>query len=515
MIDAVRELARLLLTTDFKNREIGRLLNCSPNTVGRYRRRLKELDLSWEQALQIDDRALLVRINDGRDRHRKSFVVPDWPMLTRELRRPGVTVALLFQEYRSTLPPTGRVMMSEREFSRRFEKHRKTLSVSMRQVHKAGEKLFVDFSGKRICYRSADGRLVPCEVFVATLGASGFTYVEAVYSQTLPDWTMAHVRALEFFGGAPNILVPDCLKAGVTSWKKGQAEINPTYNELAVHHGAVVVPARPRKPKDKAKVERAVALAQRWILAVLRNRTFFSIEEINAAIHPLLVAYNDRPFTRRKAESRRSLFEALDRPMLRPLPANRFEFGAWTSAKVPSDYHVLADGRAYSVPYALRGKLVRIRLGDKVVRIYHQGQEVAIHPRRREGFDDATLPAHRPEHHRAYAERAGDDAVAWASSIGEGAKALVAVYLDSTEKPLIRDQQLRALRSVEQEVGTERFDKACARAVLIGAHTVRSLRSMLRARMEEAPVFDSRSAESSPSSSHENVRGAGYFGGQP
>lgn len=261
MIDTVRELARLLLTTNFKNREIGRLLNHSPNTIGRYRHRLKELNLSWERVQQVDDSALLARINDGRDRCRKPFVVPDWSMLMRELRRPGVTIALLFQEYRSTLPPPGRVMMSDREFSRRLEKHRKTLSVSMRQIHKAGEKLFVDFSGKRIGYRSAGGRFVPCEVFVATLGASGFTYVEAIASQTLPDWTMTHVRALEFFGGAPKILVPDCLKSGVSSWKKGLAEINPTYNELAAHYGAVVIPARPRKPKDKAKVERAVALA--------------------------------------------------------------------------------------------------------------------------------------------------------------------------------------------------------------------------------------------------------------
>lgn len=515
MIDNVRELARLILATDFGNRQIGRLLNCAPNTVGRYRRRINELALSWEQVLQIDDHALLTRINDGRDRHRRPFVVPDWAMLTRELRRPGVTVALLFQEYRSTLPPVGRVMMSEREFSRRFEKHRKTISVSMRQVHTAGEKLFVDFSGKRISYRSADGQQVPCEVFVATLGASSFTYVEAVRSQTLPDWTMAHVRALEFFGGAPSILVPDCLKSGVTSWKNGQAEINPTYNELASHYGAVVLPARPRKPKDKAKVERAVALAQRWILAALRNRTFFSIEEINAAIRPLLAAYNDRPFTRRKEESRRSLFEALDRPLLRPLPDDRFEFGWWSSAKVPPDYHVPVDGRAYSVPYILKGKLVRIRLSDQVVRIYHQGKEVAIHPRRREGFDDSTLPAHRPKHHRAYAERASDDAVAWASSIGDGAKALVAIYLGATDRPLIRDQRLRALRSIVQEVGSERFDKACARAVQIGSHSIRSLRSMLRARMEDAPVFESPSTESPSSSSHDNVRGAGYFGGQP
>lgn len=514
MIDTVRELARLILTTDFTNRQISRLLNCAPNTVGRYRRRMNEMALCWEQVLQIDDHALLGRINDGRDRHRKPFVVPDWPMMTRELRRPGVTVALLFQEYRSTLPPAGRVMMSEREFSRRFEKHRKTLSVSMRQVHKAGEKLFVDFSGKRISYRSADGRQVPCEVFVATLGASSFTYVEAVASQTLPDWTMAHVRALEFFGGTPSILVPDCLKSGVTSWKNGQTEINPTYYELAAHYGAVVLPARPRKPKDKAKVERAVALAQRWILAALRNRTFYSIEEINAAIRPLLAAYNDRPFTRRKEESRRSLFEALDLPLLRPLPANRFEFGWWTSAKVPPDYHVSADGRAYSVPHTLKGKLVRIRLSDQAVRIYYQGKEVAIHPRRREGFEDSTLPAHRPKHHRAYAERASDDAVAWACSIGDGAKALVEVYLGNTDRPLIRDQQLRALRLVAQEFGTERFDKACARAIKIGSYTVRSLRSMLRARMEEAQVFDSPSADSPSSSSHENVRGASYFGGQ-
>lgn len=514
MIDTVRELARLLLMTDFGNREISRLLNHSPNTIARYRRRLEELELSWDQVQQLGDDALLARINDGRDRCRKPFVVPDWSMLMRELRRPGVTIALLYQEYRSTLPPLGRVMMSDREFSRRLERYRKTLSVSMRQIHRAGEKLFVDFSGKRIGYCSTDGRFVPCEVFVATMGASGFTYVEAVASQTLPDWTMAHVRAMEFFGGAPKILVPDCLKSGVTSWKKGQAEINPTYNEMAVHYGAVVIPARPRKPKDKAKVERAVALAQRWILAALRNRTFFSIEEINAAIRPLLTAYNDRPFTRRKDESRRSLFETLDRPVLSALPDDRFEFGSWASAKVPTDYHVLADGRAYSVPYTLAGKPVRIRLGDQVVRIYHQGREVAIHPRRRDGFDDITLAAHRPSHHRAYAGDFEDDMRGWAASIGEGVKALVAIYLNSKGKPLIREQQLRALRQVEKEFGPDRFDKACARAVLIGAHTVKSLRSMLQTRMEEAPVFE-HSLEGASAQPHENVRGAGYFGGRP
>ncbi|WP_438853154.1 IS21 family transposase [Brevundimonas nasdae] len=513
MIDLVRDLSRLILTTEFGNRQIARILNCAPNTVRRYRLRLKELQLSWAQAQSIKDASLLSLINDGRRNLAKPFVIPDWSAVERELRRPGVTVTLLFQEYCSTLPPEGRVMLSEREFGRRLHDFRKTLSVSMRQVHKAGEKLFVDFSGKRIGYRANDGRTILCEVFVGTLGASGYTYVEAVRSQTLPDWTMAHVRALEFFGGAPKIFVPDCLKSGVTSWKRGEVEINPTYAELAAHYGAVVIPARPRKPKDKAHVERAVSLAQRWILAVLRNRIFHSLDEVNAAIRPLLQAYNDRHFSRQKDQSRRSLFDSVERAELRSLPVNRFEFGAWSSMKTPRDYHVMADGRAYSVPHTLIGKSVRIRLGDRLVRVYHQGQEVAVHPRRIEGYEPTTLAAHRPPNHRAWAERDAGDTLIWASGVGPSVRLMVESYLEENTNALIRQQKLGALRTLAHEHGGERLDKACSRALRIGARAVTSIRSMLKARMEDAPIHE---APSQPSATgpHRNVRGAVYFGGE-
>jgi transposase len=513
MIDLVRDLSRLILTTEFGNRQISRILKCAPNTVRRYRHRLDELQMSWDQVQIIGDAALLSLINDGRTGLAKPFVVPDWSLVERELRRPGVTVTLLFQEYRSTLPPAGQVMLSEREFGRRLHAFRNTLSASMRQVHKAGEKLFVDFSGKRIGYRTDEGRKVLCEVFVATLGASGYTYVEAVRSQTLPDWTMAHVRALEFFGGAPKIFVPDCLKSGVTSWRRGEVEINPTYAEVAAHYGAVVIPARPRKPKDKAQVERAVLLAQRWILAALRNRTFYSVDEVNAAIRPLLQAYNDRRFSRRKDQSRRLLFDSVERAELRSLPLNRFEFGAWSSMKTPRDYHVLADGRAYSVPHTLIGKSVRIRLGDRLVRIYHQGQEVAVHPRRTEGYAPTTLAAHRAPNHRAWAERDPDDAIVWATGVGPGVKSMVESYLEENANPLIRQQKLGALRALAREHGPERLDKACRRGLLIGARAVSSIRSMLKTHMEDAPIHEAP-PQPSAVSPHRNVRGAVYFGGE-
>lgn len=510
MIEKARELSRLILTTQLPNQKIGQALNCSPTTVQRYRVRLADLSLDWASVEQLDDHTLANRINDGRARSLKPFVVPDWSALEREYRKPGVTQTLLHQEYISRLPPPGQINMPERTFNRRFADYRRRLGVSMRQVHKAGEKLFVDFSGKRISYRGPDGRPVMCEVFVATLGASGLTYVEAVRSQTLPDWTMAHARAFEFMGGAPQILVPDCLKSGVTSWREGPDGINPAYAELATHYGSAVIAARPGRPKDKAKVERSVQLAQRWILAALRNVDLFSLEEINAAISPLLKKLNQRPFKRRPLESRQSLFEALDRPALKPLPNITYEFGEWRTATVPADYHVLFDERAYSVPYGLVGKRVRVRASATAITVYHNNQVIATHPRVWDDHADSTNPAHQPVQHRVLTEHRLADDRAWALTMGPGTVALVEHLLASDRAPLIIKQALSGLRKIGKAYGPARLELACARGLRIGATRVRSIESMLRAGLETAPIHGPDD-DLPPLPGHENVRGAHYF----
>ena len=508
-----RELIRLILANELNNSEIAEALHFARNTVRRYRRRLHELSLEFSEVCTLDDETLLNLINNGRENCRKPFVEPDWDLVDRELRRAGVTRSLLYQEYRSALPPPGKVMMSEREFFRRLETFRKLLGVSMRQAHNGGEKLFVDFSGKRISYLGEDGQPVMCEVFVATLGASGYTYVEAVRSQKLPDWTMAHVRAFEFFEGSPHILVPDCLKSGVTTWRYVDAVINPTYAELAAHYGAAVIPARPRHPKDKGKVENAVLLAQRWILAALRNRVFFSLAELNEAIARLLKDYNNRPFRRRRDQSRRSLFETLDQPVLRALPFNRYEFGEWRSAKVPSDYHVAWDERNYSVPYTLVGKQVQIRASPSAIKIYHLHQEVATHVRLYDGARDSTEPAHRPAHHRKFDPLDPariDDHRTWARGIGANVAAVAEAYIGQRESWLITSQKLLALRRLQKDYGADRLEKACLRGLAIGSTSVRMLRSALQTGMEDAPI-QGADEPTPPKPPHRNVRGRKYF----
>ena len=374
----LREVLRLKFETDLSNRRVARSCGVSRPSVAEYLQRFKEAGLSWPQAAEFDDatleRALYppAPVLPAAER-----TVPDWAHVHRELRRKGVTLTLLWHEYKAAHPEGFQYSW----FCDQYRAWAGKLDVVMRQEHRAGEKLFVDYAGQTVeVVDPRTGEIREAQVFVAVLGASNYTYAEATWTQQLPDWIEAHVRAFEFLGSVPELIVPDNLRSGITKAHRYEPDVNPTYADLANHYGVAVLPARARRPRDKAKAEAGVLLVERWILAVLRHRTFFSLQELNREIARLLERLNARPF-KQLPGSRRELFDQFDRPALRPLPAQPYEFAEWKKVLVNIDYHVEVDGHYYSVPYALVRKKLEARFSARTVECFHKGQRVASHPR--------------------------------------------------------------------------------------------------------------------------------------
>jgi transposase len=379
----------------------------------------------------------------------------------------------------------------------------------MRQIHAAGEKVFIDYSGKklRIVDRTT-GEVSEVEIFVAVLGASNYTYAEATRTQKLGDFVASTVRAFEFFGCVPQIAVPDQLRSAVSGPDRYEPDINPTYLEMAQHYGVTVIPARPRKPKDKAKVEGGVLIVQGWIVAALRNRIFFSLGELNAAIRELVEKLNVRPF-RRLEGCRRSAFEAIDRPAMRPLPARRYEIAEWKRAKVNIDYCVTLDDRHYSVPYALVGEHVDIRATASVVEVLHKGVRVASHARQYGPKGSARIAdEHRPRAHREYGKWPPERVVAWADSIGGHVGTLASAIMSRRTHPETGYRACLGVIRLADRYGRERVDAACARAVSIGSPSFKTVKSILKSGLDRAPLFE---PPARTAIDHDNIRGASYF----
>ena len=394
----IREVLRLKHEQGLTHRAVAQACTVGVGTVTLYLRRARALGLAWPLPAELDDAALEARLFPRaapvRDRVR-----PDCGWIHRELKRVGVTLQLLWEEYAQAHPHGYRYS----QFCEIYRQWARRLRPSMRQVHRAGEKTFLDFSGKKptvVDRRTGEERAV--ELFVAVLGASTYTYAEATATQQLPDWVAAHTRMVEFFGGATALWVPDQLKSAITRPCRYEPGVNRTYEDLAAHYDAVVVPARPAKARDKAKVEASVLVAQRWILARLRDQTFFSLAALNAAIRPLLAELNDRPL-QQLGVSRRALFERLDQPALRPRPATRYVLAEWKPCRVNIDYHVEVARHPYSVPYQLIHELVEARSTTTTVELFHKGRRITSHRRRYDG-QPSTKPEHMPSAHRAHAE---------------------------------------------------------------------------------------------------------------
>jgi len=467
------------------SREIGRTLGIARSTVQDNLTRAAAAGLVWPLCPTITDAVLEQRLfaRAGVKQGIRRRAEPDWPSLAREMRRPGVNLTVLWEEYRDSHPGGygySRFCDLYREFERR-------LTPVMRQHHEAGDKLFVDYSGKKVpVVDPVTGVVREAEIFVAVLGASSLTYAEATWSQALPDWIGAHVRLFGFLGGVPRLVVPDNLKSGVHKASFYDPELNLSYGMMAHHYGVGVLPARPRKPRDKAKVEAGVRLAQTYILGRLRRQTFFSLAECNAAIATMVERINGH-LMRRLGTTRRALFEAIERAALRPLPGEDYEFAEWRLARVNLDYHVEAEGFLYSVPHALIREQVDVRLTARAIEVFHRGQRVAAHERRHAGHRHGTDPDHMPSAHRRYAEWTPERFRRWARAIGPQTEGLVIAVLSSRPHPEQGFRTCLGVLRLLRGLDPSRVEAVAARAVEIGALTYKSIASILAHNLDRTP----------------------------
>ena len=402
-MNKLHDILRLRFETGLSGRQIARCVNLSVGVVSKYLQRFDASDLSWPLPDDITQQALALRLQPPKQYNsERALVEPDFAEVERELRRKGMTRLLLWQEYAEQHPDNH---CSYSHFTVRFKHWRRQQQLSMRQHHVAGEKLFVDYCGPTLeVINPTTGEVRTAQVFVAVLGASSYTYAEATWTQSLPDWIGAHVRAFAFCGGAPSIAVPDNLKSAVQKACRYDPDKNPTYQHLAEHYNVAVIPARPYKPRDKANAEVGVQLVERWIMARLRYQSFYTLAALNAAIRDLLDDLNRRPFKKRPG-SRLSLFEQLDKPSLQPLPEHPYAYRHVKKARVHVDYHVAYDGHHYSVPYQLVGEAVMVHAGEHSVAIFHQSKQVALHARvHHANGGHSTAPEHTAAAHRKHLE---------------------------------------------------------------------------------------------------------------
>jgi len=503
----VRDILRLAHGQGLSRRQVGVALGVPFTTVADHLRRADAAGLSWPLPEELDDGALetlLFRKEPAPPAEARPL--PDWHHVHRELRRPGVTLTLLWLEYRE-LHPDG---YGYSQFCHHYRRFVGTLDLVMRQEHRAGEKCFVDFPGQRLpIYDRRSGEVTFfAELFVAVLGASSYLYAEAVASQQLAPFVTAHVHAFEAFGAVPRIVVCDNLRSGVTRAHRYEPEINATYQEMAEHYGIAIIPTRAGKPRDKAKVEAGVLLAERWILARLRNHRFSSLHEANLAIAEMVKAINDRPF-KKMPGSRRQLFEEIERPAMAALAPSRYEFATWRlGLKVNIDYHVEADGHYYSVPYQLVGQRVDVRLCTNSVEVFHRAKRVASHLRSSVKAKHTTLRAHMPDSHRRHAEWTPGRIVEWAAKTGPAVAALAEAIMAARPHPEQGYRSCLGIIRLGERYGTERLEAACARALSARALSYRSVESILRHGLESQPLAEVRPRAHS---AHANLRGPSYY----
>jgi transposase len=427
-------------------------------------------------------------------------------VLHKELSRKGVTLRQLWLEHKLSNPDG----LQYSQFCNRYRQWAQKQDVTLRQNHRAGEKLFLDYAGQTMPITDPKtGHIQEAVLFVSALGASSYTFVWASLKQDLPSWIDANVRAFKFYGGVTEILVPDNLKAGVTKPCRYEPDINPTYLDMAKHYGTVVIPARVRKPKDKAKVESAVQVAERWILAALRNHTFFSVHELNQAIAEKLEDLNNRRFQKMDT-TRKILFETIDKPALKPLPSSPYEYAEWKTAGVNVDYHIAVDDHYYSVPYQLVKERVDVRLTSRVVEIFLKNRRVVLHKRSYEKWRYTTLPEHMPDSHRRYLEWTPSRIIAWAGKNGQHTENLVRHILESKPHPEQGFRSCLGIMRLAKEYSPERLNAACAWALNIKGYSYQSVRSILKTGIDQKVILVENSSPTPPIV-HPNIRGNAYY----
>jgi transposase len=504
----VREVLRLT-AAGVSGHEIARRLGVAPSTVRLTLQRLAIARLGWPLPAEMTDAALEAQLftaagtRQGHRRHPE----PDWPRIHHELKRKHVTLAMLWEEYVEQHPDGYR-------YSRFCELYRGwagRLSVTMRQTHVGGDKLFVDYAGDTVpvIIDRLTGKTRPAQIFVAVLGASNFTYAEASWTQALGDWIGAHIRAFAALGGVPNLLVPDNTKVAVIKACLYEPQVNRTYAEMAAHYDTAILPARPYRPRDKAKVEAAVLIIERWLLGRLRHRRFYGLADLNTAIGEMLRRLNEERPIRRLGVTRRALFEQLDRPNLKPLPAQPYAFAEWRVRRVGVDYHVEVEDHYYSVPYRFARSEVEVRLTPQTVEVFLKGERIAAHLRAGGNHRHTTVPEHMPSSHRRYADWTIERIRREAATVGPATAALCELILERRPHP---EQGFRACLGILRLVrpfGVDRLEAAATRAIEIGTLTYGSVRSILDHKL------DRQAAQRPPADGapllHPNIRGPRYY----
>jgi transposase len=500
----VREILRQKIVLQRSNRQVAESLGISHGKVSATAIRARILKLDWEQIAALGDDALEVRLFGPRSSGRDHRPLPDPAYLHAELRRHGVTLQLLHLEYLERHPKGFRYTA----FCGRYNEWLARQNPTMRQVHRAGEKMFVDYSGnKPRIVDPSSGEVTEVELFVAVLGASNLTYADATRTQTVADWIGSHVRAFEYIGGVPKAVVPDQLKSGVTRACRYEPGVQRTYEEMAGHYGTTVLPARPKSPRDKAKVEAGVLIAQRWVLAKIRNQTFFSLDALNERIAELVEDLNARRM-RVYGASRRELFDRIEKAALGPLPGTRFVPGEWKTAMINIDYHVEFDHHYYSVPSALMRQAVDVRATAAVVEIFLRGERVASHARSSRRGQHTTTAAHMPKAHQAHADWTPSRILSWASTVGPETAKLAEAILAERPHPEQGYRSCLGILRLSKKYGGERVEVACGRAMAVGARSYRHVESILKHGLDRLTPTE---AATQPRLHHANIRGRSYY----
>jgi transposase len=502
----IREVLRLKHECNRSNRDIGHSCDIGSSTVSDYLQRARMAGLEWPLPDKLDDTALEDKLFPPATPRNSSRFIPDFHEVHKELQsRKNVTLNLLWQEYKEQHPDGYQYSW----FCHSYRDWAARLDVVMRHDHRAGEKLFVDYAGQTVeIVDSASGEVSKAQIFVAVLGAGSYTYAEATASQGLEDWIGSHVRAFSFYGGVPEAVVPDNLKSGVSKACRYEPDINPTYNDMARHYQTVILPARVRKPRDKAKAENGVLLVERWILAKLRKHTFFSIDELNREIKRLLRNLNDKPFQKLPG-SRKSNFEEIDKPALKPLPHQPYELAYWKKSMVHIDYHVEVEKHYYSVPYSLVKKKIDVRYTASTVECFYRNKRVASHLRGDRSGRHTTIKEHMPVSHQKYLEWTPDRFKRWAAKIGPETLTLTETLLVKRRHPQQAYRSLLGILRLGKSYGDGRLEAACKRALHINALSYRSIESILKSGLDHKPL-PGTNKETKPVK-HDNIRGAGYY----
>jgi len=514
-MQTIREVLRLKYCNALTTRQIQTITKVSKSSVANYIKIYTELDSNLEEVLAFDDEILEALFFAKNRDSSKSIVTkhlqhPDWSEVREELSKKGMTRHLLWEEYKEKNPN----LYSYSQFNRYYKKFIQTVNPSMRQVHYAGDKLFIDYSGLTMpIVNKKTGELSKAQIFVSVLGMSGYTFVHATQTQSTKDFILSHTLAFIFYGGVPNILVPDNLKAAVISHKRGVVVLNSSYANMGSHYGIAIEPARPYKPQDKSKVELGVKAIQRWILMKLRHHTFFSVDELNEQINLLLDGYNNKVI-RRLGKSRSELFEALDKPMLHPLRTNNYLYKEFKTVTVGIDYHVELEGSGYSVPFKYLGEKVDVMYTDTSVTISFESNVVANHPRLHQAYEDSTLIAHMPEDHEYQHEKWNSRRILnWASSIGAYTTALIETIIQRKSHQVRAYRDCIAILSFSKRYDGDAFEKMSSVALEFKMYRIGSIESMLKTKSYLAHYNKQHKEANNRTfhNSHENIRGSDYY----